>query len=278
MSGRRSRRPSRAWLSEPAAVIPPDDRGFTLGDGLFETVLALGGELIRLDAHLDRLAAGCATLGLPAPDRAHAARLMLRALADAGLKSERAAVRLTLTAGSGGRGLDRPQSIVPRLAATAAASPKPPGPARLATATVRRNELSPASRLKTLAYLDNVLARAEARAAGADEAVMRNTRGDLACAAAANLFWIQDGRLFTPALGCGVLAGVQRARVLAWAAAAGIPAQEVAAGPEALAEAEAVFLTNDLIGVRPVAAADGRTYQPHSLVDRLSAQLGDPAP
>ena len=259
-------------------MIPTDDRGFTLGDGLFETVLASGGELIRLDAHLACLAAGCATLGLPPPDRAEAGRLMRQALAKAGLGSDRAAVRLTLTAGSGGRGLDRPQTIAARLVATAAASSRPSGPARLVTARVRRNEFSPAARLKTLAYLDNVLARAEARAAGADEAVMRNTRGDLACAAAANLFWIKEGRLFTPALDCGVLAGLQRARVLVWAWAAAVPAQEVVAGPEALATAEAVFLTNALIGVRPVAAADGRTFQPHPMVDRLSAQLGDLTP
>ncbi|HKR87694.1 MAG TPA: aminotransferase class IV, partial [Phenylobacterium sp.] len=80
--------------------FPADDRGFTLGDGLFETLLARRGELVRPEAHLDRLTAGCATLGLPAPDRAFAERLMRRALADAGLGEQRAAVRLTLTAGS----------------------------------------------------------------------------------------------------------------------------------------------------------------------------------
>jgi len=262
-------------------VIPPDDRGFTLGDGLFETVLAVGGDLLRLEAHLNRLAAGCEMLGLPAPDRTLAARLMRAALADAGLGKARAAVRLTLTAGSGGRGLDRPDSPSLRLVATAtatataAASPRPSTPARLVTAGVRRNAQSPASRLKTLAYLDNVLARAEARAAGADEALMLNTRGELACAAAANLFWVQGERLFTPALTCGVLAGVQRARVAAWMAKAGTPLQEVAAGPEALATADAVFLTNALIGVRPVAAADGHAFRPHPLVAQLARDLQD---
>lgn len=256
-------------------MIPPDDRGFTLGDGLFETVLAVGGDLLRLEAHLNRLAAGCEMLGLPAPDRTLAARLMRAALADAGLGKARAAVRLTLTAGSGGRGLDRPDSPSLRLVVTAAASPRPSTPARLVTAGVRRNAQSPASRLKTLAYLDNVLARAEARAAGADEALMLNTRGELACAAAANLFWVQGERLFTPALTCGVLAGVQRARVAAWMAKAGAPLQEVAAGPEAFATADAVFLTNALIGVRPVAAADGHAFRPHPLVAQLARDLQD---
>lgn len=253
--------------------IPADDRGFTLGDGLFETVLARQGELVRLEAHLDRLTGGCAALGLPAPDRTAAERLMRQALEGASLGGQRAAVRLTLTAGSGGRGLERPAQPKPRLVATAAAAPRPEAPARLITATVRRNDQSPASRLKTLSYLDNVLARAEARAAAADEALMLNTRGELACAAAANLFWIAEGRLFTPALACGVLAGVARAQALACAAQLGVETCEARAAPEALATAEAVFLTNALIGARPVAQLDGRAFAPHPLVERLAAEL-----
>ena len=254
-------------------MIPPDDRGFTLGDGLFETVLARGGELVRLDAHLDRLTAGCASLGLPPPDRGVAGALMRQALADAALQGARAAVRLTLTAGSGGRGLDRPAEPRLRLVATAAPAPPPATPARLVTAKVRRNDQSPAARLKTLAYLDNVLARAEARAAGADEALMLNTRGELACAAAANLFWIVGGRLFTPALSCGVLAGVARGQVLTQAAGRGVAVDEVRAGREALDAAEAVFVTNVLVGVRPAATLDGRSFAPHGLVEQLSRAL-----
>ncbi|MFC3078737.1 aminotransferase class IV [Phenylobacterium terrae] len=252
-------------------MIPADDRGLTLGDGLFETVLALSGRLVDWDAHLQRMAAGCQVLGLPAPDAAGADQLARAALAAAGLGEGRAAVRLTLTAGSGGRGLDRPQAPAPRMFATAAPAPAPAAPARLVTAAVRRNADSPASRLKTLAYLDNVLAREEARAAGADEAVMLNTRGELACAAAANLFWIRQGRLETPDLACGVLAGVMRARVLAAAARLGVAATEVRAPEAVLEDAEAVFLTNSLIGVRPVAAWNGRSFPASPLVDRLAA-------
>lgn len=256
-------------------LLEPTDRGFTLGDGLFETVLAVRGRLVRLQAHLDRLAAGCAALGLPVPDPAAAEAVMQAALAQAGLGEARAALRLSLTAGSGGRGLDRPSTPKPLLIATAAPAPRPEAPARLATAQVRRNDASPASRLKTLSYLDNVLARREARARGADEALMLNTRGELACAAAANLFWVAEGRLFTPALDCGVLAGTLRRAVLDQAEAWGIEAVEIAAGPDALAAAEAVFLTNALIGVRPVAEADGRAFPPHPLVERLSAAFCD---
>jgi branched-chain amino acid aminotransferase/4-amino-4-deoxychorismate lyase len=252
-------------------VIAAGDRGFTLGDGLFETVLAEAGVLAHLAAHLDRLAAGCAVLGLPEPDRAEAERRMRRALADAGLQDTRAAVRLTWTAGAGGRGLDRPEPLHPVLVATAAPAPRPEAPARLVTSRVRRNDQSPTSRLKSLAYLDNVLARREARAAGADEAVMLNTRGELACAAAANLFWVAGGRLYTPHLDCGVLAGIERARVIAAAARLGEPVRAVRVGPEALETAEAAFLTNSLIGLRGVSAVDGRRLAASPMLAQLAA-------
>ncbi len=241
-------------------MIDPADRGFTLGDGLFETVLAVDGTLRHLADHAARMIAGCAVLGLPAPSLAQ--------LEDAvpTLGEGRQAVRFSWSAGAGGRGLDRPDVIAPTLTVSAAPAPLP-GPARLVTArTVRRNEQSPAAGLKTLAYLDNVLARREARDAGGDEAVMLNTRGRLACAAAANLFWISDGRVFTPALDCGVLPGLARARLMA-----AVDVEEVAAGPEHLAAAEAVFITNSLVGVRQVAWLDGRDYAPHPLAAGLSA-------
>jgi len=252
-------------------LIDPTDRGFTLGDGLFETVLWADGRLHDLDAHLARMDAGCAVLGLPAPDRVAVAARLGAAVADAGLAHARAAARLTLTAGSGGRGLDRPEPLAPALVATAAPAPKPSGPMRVIVSRVRRNEGSPAAGLKTLSYLDNVLARREARAADADEALMLNTRGELACAAAANLFWIAGGRLFTPALGCGVLPGVVRARVMAAA-----EVTEVAAGPEILAEAEGIFLTNSLIGLRSVSAVGEKSVAQSRLADEISTLLGFP--
>jgi branched-chain amino acid aminotransferase/4-amino-4-deoxychorismate lyase len=251
-------------------MIPADDRGLTLGDGLFETILARDGELVLLDAHLDRMAQGCETLGLPPLDRTRAQRLCEDAAATV---QGRAAVRLTLTAGSGGRGLDRLASPYPRLFATAAPAPAPKTPARLVTATVRRNEGSPASRLKTLSYLDNVLAREEARAAGADEALMLNNAGEIACAAAANVFWLQGGRLFTPARECGVLEGIMRRKVLEMAPSMGLAVEESHASRDDLAHAEAMFLTNSLVGLRPVSGLDGKLFEPNAVIGRLAKLL-----
>jgi branched-chain amino acid aminotransferase/4-amino-4-deoxychorismate lyase len=178
------------------------------------------------------------------------------------------ALRLTLTGGSGGRGLDRPADLTPRLFARVAPVAPVTTPARAMLSSVRRNEGSPASGLKTLSYVDSVLARTQAVAVGADEAVMLNNRGELASGAAANLFWVTEGRLFTPALDCGVLPGITRARLLAAQAV-----EEVAVGPQALDKAEAVFLTNSLIGVRPVSRLGDRTFEAHPLVERLRSAL-----
>ena len=254
-------------------AIGPDDRGFTLGDGLFETLAAQHGRLCDVARHLARMATGCAALGLPPPDLERAGRLLREALpADA---TGQWAVRLTLTAGPGGRGLERPSDPTLTLVATAAPAPRPAGPARLATVGVRRNAGSPASRLKTLSYLDNVLARAEARAAGADEAVMLNTAGHVACAAAANIFWTREGVLFTPALDCGVLAGVTREDLMAAARGQGVEVREAAAGPEALAQADGVLITSSLIGARPVASVDGRALGLPPLIAQLAGALAE---
>jgi branched-subunit amino acid aminotransferase/4-amino-4-deoxychorismate lyase len=252
-------------------MIGSDDRGFTLGDGLFETVLAEGGSLRCLDQHLDRMVAGCAIIGLPAPERAQVEQLMIEALAPLG--TARAAVRLTLTAGAGGRGLDRPADPKPVLVATAALAPRPQAPAALITANVRRNDRSPTSRLKTLSYLDAVFARAEARQAGVDEALMLNTGGEVACAAAANLFWLAGGELFTPALDCGVLAGTKRARVLA-----ATSVREVRVARDALDGAEAIFLSNSLIGLRAVTSLDDRELAPWPDLADLDAASEETAP
>lgn len=239
-------------------TVPTDDRGLLLGDGLFETILADVGELVAFAAHMDRLAGGCAVLGLPVPDRDQIEGLAQKALTEAGLNQARAAVRVTWTAGSGGRGLTRPDPVTPRLLVTAAPAPKPQTAARLITASVRRNEGSPASRLKTVSYLDNVLARREAEAAGADEALMLSNSGRVACGAAANILWLKDGGLFTPALDLGVLAGIHRDEILSAAREAGVRVEEGRWPAESLFKADAVMLSNSLIGVRLVASLDGR--------------------
>jgi branched-chain amino acid aminotransferase/4-amino-4-deoxychorismate lyase len=245
------------------------DRGFLLADGLFETLLWRDA-LVELGAHAARLARGCVVIGLPPPATAELERAALAAVRAARLENGRAAVRLTWTAGEGARGLDRPDPVAPRLFASAAPSPAPQAPARLVTAGIRRNERSPAARLKSLAYFDNVLARRAARAAGADAALLLNTRGEIACADAANLFWFEGEALVTPALACGVLDGIVRGQVIAAARDAGMVVREARVRRGALDGARGLFLTNSLIGLRPVAELDGVKVDPDPRLARLA--------
>lgn len=254
-------------------MIALEDRGLLLGDGVFETVLALDGELVWWGDHMDRMGRGCEALGLPVPDPETALAAAQVALEDAGLAKGRAAVRVTWTAGSGGRGLDRPETLRPRLFVNATPSAKPADPVRLATVAVRRNEGSPASHHKTLAYLDNVLARRAARSAGAGEAVMLNNRGEVAGCAAANLFWRTEDGWRTPALDCGVLPGLARQRVLALAAERGLDVAQVREGATSLAQAQAAFITNSLIGLRVAAVLDGRALAVDVAVTALARLL-----
>ena len=168
------------------------------------------GQPVLWDAHVQRLARGCAALDLPTPDPSALALAASQAVTTAAVGQGRAALRLTWTAGSGGRGLERPAQPAPRLLATVADAPRVQGPATLALVEIRRNPSSPKARHKTLAYLDNVMARRQARASGADEAVLLNPQGEIAGCAAANLFWIAQDRLHTPALDCGALEGIMR--------------------------------------------------------------------
>lgn len=248
--------------------IPLDDRGFTLGHGLFETLLWADGEFAYWDAHVERLERGCRAIGLPEPPRAEVIAAAEAALEGVG-KPARAAVRINWSAGPGARGLDPPAEFRPRLTATAAALGRAPGAAQLATVRVRRNDRSPSARIKSLSYLDNVLARAEARAAGADEALMLNTAGEVACCAAANVFWLRHDEVFTPDLECGVLDGIIRREVIAACYALGLPIHEVFANSGRLAGAP-MFITNSLTGVRPVASLDGQKLPTSPLIGAIA--------
>lgn len=142
---------------------------------------------------------------------------------------------------------------------------------------VPRNEHSPLARVKSLNYLDNVLARRAAEASGADDALLLNTAGDLACASAANLSLLLDGVLVTPSVASGALPGTLRGLVIAeLAPQAGLEVSERAVRPEELRAAQEVFLTNALLGIAPLTEVDALrigTGVPGPVSVRLRAAL-----
>lgn len=255
------------------ARIDPADRGFLLGDGIFETMLARHGRVAFLDAHLLRLMRGTEALGLALPLDPARIALACAALLDAnGLTdAPRAALRLTLTRGPGPRGLALPPEPTPTLMISAAAAGVPPTGISAVLATPRRNNRSPSAQLKAIAYLDNVLAKEEARARGAEDALMLDTDGHLACASAANIFVWERGRLLTPMIDCGILPGITRAAILELAPDLGVETLEDRIEPARLMRAEGLFLTNSLMGVVPLTRLDGRALPEHPPTARIAA-------
>ena len=244
------------------AALDPRDRGFTLGDGLFETMRARGGAVLRIERHLSRLRAGAAVLGLsPLPKDEELADAIVGTLAANELAE--AAVRLTVS-----RGVPERRGLLPepepRPSVVVHAEPFAGYPDELYARGVRavisgipRNERSPLSRIKSLNYLGNVLARREAEARGADDALLLNTAGDLACASAANLFLLLDGTLVTPSVTSGTLPGTVRELLTSeLAPRVGLEVVERTVRPQELRAAEEAFLTNALMGIVPLIEVD----------------------
>ena len=244
-------------VEDSRAAIPVRDRGFTLGDGLFETMRAYGGRIFRLRDHLERLERGARRIGLPLPEGLFEGAV--ETLEATGLKD--AAVRLTVTRGEG-EGLTPPVGVPATAVITARPYRAFPGwyerGVRAVTARGRLDENRATAGLKHLGYLEAILAVREARAAGCDDALFVDGAGHLAEAAASNLFMVLDGVLATPPLSCGILPGVTRAAVVEIAAAGGVPVREEPVAPADLDEATEAFLTSSLREIVPLVVANGR--------------------
>ena len=245
----------------PAERLPlsANDRGLLLGDGVFETLRVYAGKPFALDLHLSLLTAGARALAIPLPDWDIEAAVA-ETLAGNGLDSANASLRITLTRGPGPRGLLPPSEPKPSLLVNAAElrDTEANRPVTAILASLRRNETSPLSRLKTLNYLENVLARQEAAAAGAEEALLQNIAGRLTGASAANLFLVKESTLLTPPEKEGLRAGVTRGVVMALAADLGAAVRELPLTLEDLELADEAFLTNSLIEIRPLVAVAGK--------------------
>ena len=259
--------------SADEAGIGLSDRGFTLGDGLFETIAVHEGRILRLEAHLARLRAGLETLRLPLGLRDLDLTTRLLSLVSVNDLRE-GSLRLTITRGQGPRGLLPPDPTMPTVIITASpwAGRKTSISAVIASST-RRNEYSPLSRIKALGYLDNILALIEAQERGAEDALLLNGAGHVACASAANLFAMVNGVLQTPPLADGVLPGVVRAQIIGEHKAV-----ERSLTADELYRADEIVLSNAL-GVRSVVRLDDRIIgsgEPGPLVQELASALEFP--
>ncbi len=217
------------------AFVPVMDRGFLYGDSVYEVVRTYGGRVFELGRHLDRMERSAARIGLSLPPRARLESELFRTMDAAGNPESYA--RIIVTRGEG------------------------------------RFGLSPA--LKTGNYLNSALALRESHAAGADDALLLDLRGQVTEASTSNVFFVQDGVVVTPPLALGMLEGVTRGLVIEIARGEGLLVREEPHGPEALAAADEVFVTSTIREVMPVTSLlllDGEKP------DRRVVAGGEPGP
>ncbi len=265
-----------AWLDGAlveagAARLSLHDRGFLLGDGAFETMRFEDGAIRRRNRHQARLAGALNWLEIAAPDFG-AVEAGAEALTNR-LGLERAVLRLTVSRGAYGGGLDAPSGGAGTVLLTARPLPEPPGALRLARVETARRAGLASERYKLTQYAEPLAARRAARRAGADWGLMVSAvDGSVVCADCANLFAVVDGALVTPPVSAGALPGTARAALLE-AAAGRVEIREQPISPAALARAEAVAVSNAVIGVGAAVGLDGRALDPDHALVRALAEL-----
>lgn len=235
--------------------IDPTDRGFTLGDGLFETLLWTGQEIRFFEDHMARLGHGAHQLGLVLPfDIAEIERGLL-ALAEAS-RQQPAALRLMVSRGPGPRGLKVPDPCKPTILATITSVPAKFPAVEVRLVDAYRSSGAPSARFKTLSYVDNIVALNMALALGADDGLMRGPDESIACGTSSNLMIHRDGMWLTPPLADGALPGIVRGRLVR----SGLVTESRVRITD-LEICQAACLTNALVGVRPIHTLNGRILE-----------------
>ncbi len=249
---------ARVWVDGERVDGKPSisalDHGLTVGDGVFETCKVVDGRPFALERHHDRLDRSLAGLGLPPADRGLLAEGVASVLAE---PLEFGRLRYSVTGGHGPLGSDR-DDVPMTYVVLAGPQPRPAPSTKIAVVPWTRNEHSAVAGLKTTSYAENVVALARAKREGATEAIFANTRGELCEGTGSNIFVVREGRLCTPPVESGLLAGITRALVLEACAHAGIEVVEAPLPLAVLDDAEEVFITSSTRDIQPVHAVGER--------------------
>lgn len=260
-------RDSGAVVDARHAMVNALDHGFTVGDGVFETLKVVDGIPFALTRHLARLQRSADAMGLvrPNPDVIRAA---VGEVLDQNDPEPIGRLRITYTAGIAPLSSDRGDSVPTMTVALAKASPWPPT-TTVVTVPWTRNERSAIAGVKSTAYAENVVALRHAHAKGASEAVLSNNRGELCEGTGTNVFVVMGGQILTPGLSSGCLAGVTRELVLEWCGAT-----EGTLSYADLFAADEVFLTSSTRDVHPVECVDDRRMKaPGPITAKVMAEF-----
>jgi branched-chain amino acid aminotransferase len=255
------------YFDKADAKISVYDHGLLYGDGVFEGIRSYSGRVFRLTRHVDRLFDSARSIHLQIPiSKGEMSRAVIETLTVNQLND--AYIRVIVTRGAGSLGLDPRKTTDPQvIIITDAISLYPPElyehGLKIVTAGTLRNHPSAVNpRIKSLNYLNNILAKIEGTNAGCLEALMLNHKGEVAECTGDNIFVVRRGELHTPGIDAGILEGITRDAVLELARAAAIPVFERAMDRHDIYTAEECFLTGTAAEVIPVVECDGRAIGP----------------
>jgi len=248
--------------------IAVSDRGLNYGDGLFETVAVFFGIPELLLEHLQRLQLGCEKLKIPF-NNWNGLQSEIEQLATSATLSKRAVIKVMITRGSGGRGYQISEdSEIQRIVTLSKWPERPETPAKLRFCDTPLGCNPALAGIKHLNRLEQVLARSEWEDEF-DEGLMSNISGDIIEGTMTNIFVVKDGQLITADLSqCGV-AGIMRQHVLNLAKEEGIEIKISTLSREQVLEADELFISNSLMGVRPVVALESKAFSIGSITTRL---------
>lgn len=249
--------------------MSPLSAGLLYGWGVFTTLGIDEGRVRHFTRHWERLKAHAARLGVPVDATSEDVAAGIDALIATGaVESGRA--RITVARGSAGPWRDESARASDIWILVAAVDPGARPPLNITVSPHRVNSASPLAGVKSTAYVRQLLILDEAKHRGFDDAIVLNERGEVVETGTANVFWVRDGELWTPALGTGCLAGITRSLVIEAASRLRIRIVESASNVHALHEASEVFLTNSTRGVQPVAELDIHRFEaPGPISERL---------
>jgi branched-chain amino acid aminotransferase len=245
------------------AKISVFDRGFLYGDSVYEVMRTSGGHLVDFERHLVRLQKSADSLALATPAVDEVREAIARTLSSSA--NTESYLRIVVTRGSGEVGLDTALAGRPTLIVIAKPLVLPAQDLYERGIGVRLVDVQRTSAkavdpsVKSGNYLNNILALAEARGRGDDEAIMCDQGGSIAEGSSSNVFWVSDGVLHTPSLAVGLLAGITRGRVLELAKDAGIAAREGSFAADELRGASEAFITSSIRGILPISRVDGQS-------------------
>lgn len=247
------------------AVVSVFDHGFLYGDGIYETLRAYDGVIFKIKEHLQRLFRSASLIGLTVPLEIDALKISIYETLLAN-KCRNAYIRMTVSRGRGEIGLDPDLCPEPTIVIVARELKEYPrafyekGIALIIAETRRNLKEAINPQIKSLNFLNNILAKIEAKKSGAYEALMLNARGKLTEGTISNLFFYKDGVLCTPSLDCGILDGITRGMIIDLAMREDLRVKEGKFTKGDLYSAEEVFLTNTTMEVMPVSKVDDRSY------------------